>query len=243
MIWQMKLSKKHYGVNLQMKKMCEVICKPSHKSLCNDCPTMPGCVSSLQHGLAIQCSSVRCMCACISCGGDTPYLQTIPFDVSHYNNDGCDVRNVLHNANPDDKICKKCNTKFVWYLLVKCIVCKQDLKHYSTLSFNANEYVGVVSVDSDLPGKKWICKRCRSLLLGGDRCVTCDMEHPKHKTIKLRKKKQIWHAWQPSIDNIAWCVKWCWKHLHWMWLWSMHSICVHMLAFRIYFISSTCILH
>ena len=69
------------------RKMHEVICKPCHKSLHSEFPAMPACVSLLQHGLDIQCSSVRHMCACISCGGNTPYLQTIPFDVSHYNND------------------------------------------------------------------------------------------------------------------------------------------------------------
>ena len=99
------------------RKMREVICKPCHKSLHSECPAMPACVSLLQHGLDIQCSSVRHMCACISCGGNTPYLQTIPFDVSHYNNDAYVIRNVLHDANPDDRICKKCNTKFVRHCL------------------------------------------------------------------------------------------------------------------------------
>ena len=56
-----------------------------HKLLHNECPTMPACVSLLQHGLDLQCSSVRNMCACISCGSNKPYLQTIPFFC--YNND------------------------------------------------------------------------------------------------------------------------------------------------------------
>ena len=102
----MKLSKRHYQIGLQIKKMHEVICKPCHKSLCSECPAMPACVSLLQHGLDIQCSSVRHMCACTSCGGNTPYLQTIPFDVSHYNNDAYVIQNVSCNPNPDDRICK-----------------------------------------------------------------------------------------------------------------------------------------
>ena len=42
-------------------KMSEVICKPCHNSLHDECPTMPAHVSLLQHGLDIQCSSIRCM--------------------------------------------------------------------------------------------------------------------------------------------------------------------------------------
>ena len=104
--------------------------------------------------------------------------------------------------------------------LVKCIVCKQNLKHYSALSFNANEYASVISVDSDLPGKKWICKPCRSSLLGEIRCVACDMEHPKHKTIRLRKNKYdmtddleytILHDVSDGIGNI--CIEYD-HHLH-----------------------------
>ena len=87
-------------------------------------------------------------------------------------------------------MCKKCNTKFVQHSLVKYIVSKQDLKHYSALLFNANEYASVLSVDSDLPGKKWICTSCRSSLLGEIKYVACYMEHPKHKTIKFRKKNK-----------------------------------------------------
>ena len=92
-----------------------------------------------------------------------------------------------------------------------------------------------------MPGKKWICKPCRSSLLGEIKCVACDMEHPKHKTIRFLKNKYdmtddlvytTLHDVSDGIGNI--CIE-CDHHLC--------TTCVYMLPFKIYLISSTCILH
>ena len=73
------------------------------------------------------------------------------------------------------------------HALVTCYVCTKIVRSYSSLVLKSNE--NLANCTKSNTNKQWVCKPCNSTLVNAIKCIACDQDCPKHKTIKYHASK------------------------------------------------------